>query len=91
MATLTSKYQLSLPKAVAERAGMSPGDELECELAGEVVRVRRKQTRASGRSTTDRLILFDLATERQEHRNRQSSTTETERGWTREDLYDRGR
>jgi AbrB family looped-hinge helix DNA binding protein len=47
LATLTSKYQLSLPKAVAKKAGLAPGDELECVVAGEVVRVRKKQPRVA--------------------------------------------
>lgn len=91
MATLTSKYQLSLPKAVAQKAGLSPGDELDCELAGDVIRVRRRQAKTAARSTTDRLTLFDLATERQERRNRTNSDRATERGWSRDELHERER
>ncbi len=39
MSKITSKYQLTLPKAVAEKAGYHPGDEVECEVAGEAIRV----------------------------------------------------
>lgn len=89
MSRLTSKYQLTLPKAVAERAGYKPGDEVEFESAGETIRMRHKAKRISGDSTTDRLVLFDLATERQTHRQRSENRTQvTTRGWTREDLYE---
>jgi AbrB family looped-hinge helix DNA binding protein len=88
MARLTSKYQLTLPKAVAERAGLRPGDEVDCEPAGEIIRVRSKKRTAS-RSVTDRLVLFDLATERQRHReDLLTPVGATERGWTRDELYE---
>ena len=89
MSKLTSKYQLTLPKAVAERAGYKPGDELEYESAGEIVRIRHKARNTPAYSTTDRLVLFDLATERQVHRQRTATRTQpSTRGWTREELYD---
>ena len=88
MSKLTAKYQLTLPKAVADRAGYKPGDEVEYESAGEVIRIRHKARSTAAQSTTDRLVLFDLATERQFHRQRSASRTEAStRGWTREELY----
>jgi bifunctional DNA-binding transcriptional regulator/antitoxin component of YhaV-PrlF toxin-antitoxin module len=91
MPRLTSKYQLTLPKAVAQQAGLAPGDELECETAGEVIRIRaRSSARPSVRTTTDQLVLFDLATERQVHRQREKPLAPaTDRGWARADLYER--
>ena len=89
MGKLSSKYQLTLPKALAEQAGYKPGDELEYESAGEVIRIRHKARSTPAHSTTDRLMLFDLATERQAHRQRSESRThESTRGWTREGLYE---
>lgn len=90
MSRLTSKYQLSLPKAVADRVGLRPGDEIECEPAGDIVRLRPKKVpRATSRSVTDQLVLFDLATERQRHRERsQDSAPAKERGWSRDELYE---
>ena len=90
MSRLTSKYQLTIPKAVAEEVGLKPGDEVDCEPAGEIVRVRpRQRALARSRSVTERLIFFDLATERQRHRDyAQTPSAETNRCWTRDDLYE---
>ena len=89
MAKVTSKLQLTLPKALAERYGIDPGDEIEWEPAGDAIRVvpsrgRRADTRAA------RLKLFDQATQRQAKRQREARVdTAEDRGWTREELYDR--
>ena len=91
MSKLTSKYQLTLPKALAQRAGYKPGDEIECDSAGGVIRIRHKadDSFSQSRSITDRLVLFDLATERQAHRQlSRDRTHDSTRGWTREDLYE---
>jgi AbrB family looped-hinge helix DNA binding protein len=90
MSKITSKYQLTIPKAIAEKSGFAPGDEVECESAGEVIRVAHKVLKREPQSTTDRLILFDLSTERQAHRQRSARKPKSpQRGWTREDLYER--
>jgi AbrB family looped-hinge helix DNA binding protein len=91
MAKLTAKYQLTLPKAVAQRAGLKPGDDVDCEPANEMIRIRRKaESRMQPYSKTDRLVLFDLATERQTDRQRSSpGGDEIPRGWTRDELYER--
>ena len=39
MAKVTSKLQVTVPKAVADRYGIKPGDEIRFEDAGEVIRV----------------------------------------------------
>jgi bifunctional DNA-binding transcriptional regulator/antitoxin component of YhaV-PrlF toxin-antitoxin module len=91
---VTSKLQVTIPKLIAERYGIAPGEEIDWLPAGDAIRVVPK---ASGRQVPDvrgrRLQLFDRATDRQ--RARQSSEGETtsppmERGWRREDLYERG-
>lgn len=91
MGKITSKYQVSLPKALADRLGLGPGDEIDWRLAGRELRVT--VARGAGQaSTAERLKLFDNATRRQAARNRRNKTESgTSRGWTREDLYDRGR
>jgi AbrB family looped-hinge helix DNA binding protein len=90
MSKITSKYQLTLPKAVAEKAGYHPGDEVECEVAGEAIRVAHKALKREPQLTSDRLVLFDLATERQAYRRRSARRPKYPlRGWTREDLYER--
>ena len=91
MAKVTSKLQVTVPKALAERYGIEPGNEIEWEAAGDVIRVvpMRKTPR---RDLGSRLRLFDLATERVLAAAKQSSlSASADRGWSREDLYDRDR
>ena len=91
MAKMTSKYQLTVPKALAIQAGLKPGDTLECEVAGETIRVRSVERQAPrGRSITERLMRFDMASERQRNLDWQRTAhPATDRGWTREELYER--
>jgi len=100
MAKVTSKLQLTVPKAIAEQYKIRPGDELDWLPAGETIRVV-KRARSASRKTDDatlqeRLRLFDQATARQQERNvafrkkHPSTSQPTNRGWTREELYDRG-
>ena len=94
MAKVTSKLQVTVPKAVADRFGIRPGDEIEWIVDGDTIRVIRSDRRRQ-LSVTERLALFDEATERQRERNKQwrrshGSKTSTDRGWTRGELYARG-
>ena len=95
MSKITSKLQITLPKAVAERFGLHPGDEIAWEVAGNAIRiVPRLKSRAPG-TTARRLRLFDQATERQTARagrfDAKSLRAVRSRGWSREDLYARNR
>jgi AbrB family looped-hinge helix DNA binding protein len=92
MAKVTSKLQVTVPKALAERYGIRPGDEIAWEAAGDVIRVVPGRRRAAPGNAA-RLRLFDKASERQQQRNRSYRTRPAAagRGWTREELYDRGR
>jgi AbrB family looped-hinge helix DNA binding protein len=90
MARVTSKLQVTIPKAVADRYGIQPGAEIEFEPAGDVIRVvpQRRPVRLLG----DRVKLFERVLERQHEREEGRVFPEVQdRGWTREDLYDRGR
>lgn len=92
MAKVTGKYQLTLPKAQAEAAGIRVGDELDVVRHGERLELRGRSTRPETVSRTDRLAHFDRATAR--HRRRETerqSVGNATRGWTREELYARGR
>ncbi|HET8540661.1 MAG TPA: AbrB/MazE/SpoVT family DNA-binding domain-containing protein [Anaeromyxobacter sp.] len=90
MAKVTSKLQVTVPKALADRFGIAPGDEIEWEAAGDAMRIvpaRRKP----GASVASRLKLFDQATARQRDRDRARRVASGRgRGWSREELYDRG-
>ncbi|MBI1734693.1 MAG: AbrB/MazE/SpoVT family DNA-binding domain-containing protein [Candidatus Rokubacteria bacterium] len=93
MAKVTSKLQVTVPKAIADQYGIRPGDEIEWSPAGEAIRVIPSGRAVSALDRDARLKLFDAATERQ--RRRQADRTRRRapktRGWTREDLYRRGR
>lgn len=90
MAKVTSKLQVTVPKALADRFGIAPGDEIEWEAAGDVIRVV-PSPKPRARDRTARRRLFDRATERQREREKtMTRDAASSRGWTREELYDRG-
>ena len=96
MAKVTSKLQVTVPKAVADRVGIRPGDDIDWIVDETGIRV---VCRADRRSLTvaDRLALFDEATARQQTRNRawkrrfNRAAAGEDRGWTRAEIYTRGR
>ena len=92
MAKVTSKLQVTLPKAIADRFHVRPGDEIDWQDAGEVIRVVPRKAKSTDRSPKMRLRLFDEATRRQGSREaaRRRPRTRRGRGWTREELYRRG-
>jgi AbrB family looped-hinge helix DNA binding protein len=102
MAKVTSKLQLTVPKAIADRYGIKPGDELEWVPAGDSIRVElvRDKAKAVHQLTTEeRLAIFDEGTRRLDalqaeelKKNQGNRVTRETRGWTRDDLYndDRG-
>lgn len=92
MAKVTSKYQVTVPKAIAEQYSIRPGDHIDWVAAGDVIRVIPTGKHEAPGDRDARLRLFDQATER--HRSRRftaKSRRGRDRGWTREDLYGRGR
>ena len=94
MSKVTGKYQLTLPKRIVEAYGIKVGDELDVLPAGDrlsLVPAGRPATPLS--DTAERLRHFDAATGRQRARETASSQgpLTAERGWTREELYGRGR
>jgi AbrB family looped-hinge helix DNA binding protein len=92
MAKVTSKLQVTVPKAVADRYGIRPGDEIEWLVSGDTIRVVPPGKKAKALSPAERLRRFDLATARQRKRNKRPHLASAQnRGWSREDLYRRGR
>lgn len=94
MSKVTSKRQVTLPKGLADAYGIAPGDEIDWEPAGDAIRVVLRGRAVPGLGTDERLALFDGASRR--HRERWEGTILPEppppqRGWTRDELYDRGR
>ena len=97
MAKVTSKLQLTLPKAIAEQYKIRPGDDLDWLPAGEAIRVVKRDAAEAAEPATvkERLQLFDQATARQRKRQagsgkRRPAAGPQSRGWTREELYERG-
>jgi len=103
MAKVTSKLQLTVPKAIAHRYGIRPGDKLDFLPAGDSIRVvRARVDKRQGLTIDQRLALYDQATKRLRQRETSPDRAEIpakpgwkpheiERGWRREDLYTRGR
>ncbi len=94
MAKVTSKLQVTVPKAIADQYGIRPGDEIEWVAAGETIRVIPPGRHALPADLDLRLRLFDAATARQQKRQAGRvvrAPARRGRGWRREDLYRRGR
>ena len=96
MSKVTSKRQVTIPKEVGDRYRIEPGDEIRWIPAGTEIRV--VPPRGSGPvrlSVEERLSLFDRASARRDALMGGSAARESdrseERGWTRSELYERGR
>ncbi len=88
---MTSKLQVTVPKAIADEYRIKPGDEILWVASGESVRIVPASAQVKP-DVAERLKLFDQATRRQSERDAQAPRrADGYRGWTREDLYDRGR
>jgi AbrB family looped-hinge helix DNA binding protein len=91
VARVTSKLQVTIPKAIAERYGITPGTDVDWLPAGDAIRVVPAASVRNVRDAERRLRLFDAATERQRVRQEGRVPADRgERGWRREDLYGRG-
>jgi AbrB family looped-hinge helix DNA binding protein len=90
MARVTGKFQLTLPKALAEAAGIRVGDELDVERVGTRLELK---VRSAGDVSPEaaRLAHFDRASARRRKRGFARAGFTAGRGWTREELYRRGR
>ena len=90
MAKVTSKLQFTIPKALADAYGIRPGDEIELRADGPYLRLLPAGTgRRRELTLEEKLAMFDETTRELEKlwAQRKFEPT-TDRGWTREDLYD---
>lgn len=91
MAKITSKYQVTVPRTIAKKYNLHPGDKIEWVAAGEAIRVVPPGKQETREDRESQIRLFDQATER--HRRRApalKAQRPQDRGWRREDLYRRG-
>lgn len=90
MAKVTSKLQVTVPKALAVQLGIQPGDDVDWTMSGDGLRATPSKHRRRFLDLETRLRLFHEATDRQRRRERDARVTRTDgdRGWSREDLYD---
>ena len=93
MAKVTSKYQVTVPKVIAEQYGIRPGDNIQWIPAGEEIRVVPAGNNGKSDDQESKLRLFDQATRRYKGRSKTAklSRADRDRGWIRGDLYVRGR
>ncbi len=96
MSKVTSKLQVTIPKRIADEHSIEPGDEIFFESDGAALRVRLQgpaNEHAFG-GVEWRLDQFDEMVRRQSERNVRVLATledaDAGRGWSREELYDRG-
>ena len=91
MSKVTSKLQVTIPKAIAKRYRIQPGQEVEWLPAGETIRVVPSDRQVQALDIDSKLGLFDTTTKwlRQRAARRRHRLVRN-RDWIREDLYDRG-
>jgi len=89
MAKVTGKFQITLPKAAVAQSGIAIGDTLDVRVNGGVLLVTKRTGDGVEGGRHEQLTHFDRATKRQ--RQRRPVAKGATRGWTREELYTRGR
>ncbi|MGH9422411.1 MAG: AbrB/MazE/SpoVT family DNA-binding domain-containing protein [Thermoanaerobaculia bacterium] len=88
MARVASRLRVTIPKSLAQRYDIRPGDEIDFVATGDGLRLSPVRSF----SIETRLEIFDAATLRQKKRGRvRRGSVSGGRGWTRADLYKRGR
>jgi bifunctional DNA-binding transcriptional regulator/antitoxin component of YhaV-PrlF toxin-antitoxin module len=86
------KVQITLPKHLAESYGIRVGGEVELVAAGDVIALVPAGAAKSLLTVEVRLQLFDETSRRIRERVPLPARSDPEDGgWTREELYDRGR
>jgi bifunctional DNA-binding transcriptional regulator/antitoxin component of YhaV-PrlF toxin-antitoxin module len=92
LARVTSKYQVTVPKKIAEAYHLRPGHDIDWVPAGDVIHVIPPGRQVATENREAQLRLFDQATERHRKRPKARAVEKPrDRGWKREDLHRRGR
>jgi bifunctional DNA-binding transcriptional regulator/antitoxin component of YhaV-PrlF toxin-antitoxin module len=92
MTRVTGKFQITLPRRLVDTYGIHVGDEVELVAAGDVIAIVPPGAAKPMLSLEERLRLFDESQRRVRERKPLPAPSDPEdRGWTRDELYDRGR
>jgi len=91
MTTVTGKFQITLPKRLVDAFGIRVGDQVELVAAGDVIAIVPASAAKLRLSREERLQHFDQATRRQGHKALPFASEPESRGWSRDELYRRGR
>ncbi|MBW7931684.1 MAG: AbrB/MazE/SpoVT family DNA-binding domain-containing protein [Gammaproteobacteria bacterium] len=95
MAKVTSKLQVTIPRKIADLYAISPGDEIDFVAAGDGIRIVLAGKAQPGQlGQAERLRLFHESCARQRSREKAMklpSTRPATRGWSRAELYQRGK
>ncbi len=92
MSKITGKFQITLPKRLVEAYGIKVGDDVDLLPAGDAISLVPAPRAKSAANPQERLRYFDRATDRQSKREgTRTLKSVKDRGWTREELYARGR
>ena len=92
MSKVTSKHQVTVPRAIAKKYNIDPGVEIAWVEAGEIIHVIPPGRKAAPEGLEAKLRLFDQATARHGRKHViRAKQRPGDRGWKREDLYARGR
>jgi AbrB family looped-hinge helix DNA binding protein len=90
MSKVTSKLQVTVPKGLAEKVGIRPGDEIDWLEENGSLRVVPRLKKRRQLTIEEKLAMFDAADERQRERDAANPWVcepPADRGWTREELY----
>lgn len=90
MSKITPKYQVTVPKS-ANPERLPLGEEADCIPSSDAIRAIPSGKQKASAAPSERVGLFDKATERLQARSAGRKQAPPERGWTRADLYDRSR
>ena len=56
MAKVTSKLQVTIPKALAERSGIRPGDDIDWSATGDTLRISPAESRPDASRSQARAV-----------------------------------
>ncbi len=92
MSRVTGKFQITIPKRLVDAYGIRVGDEVHLVAAGDAISIVLAGDTKVALSQEEKLRAFDEETRRLAARKREHLPTDAkDRGWTREELYTRGR